>query len=236
MNVYKNDFNPLSPSNMATVGTDNTTIPAMMLEYAAYTEEKRLRKKKKQKQRSSSKKQHARRSPRKSRQQDVADNDDQGESDNDSNSPNYSSSSASSSSSQQQEYRKWMKKRSKLLEKERAKLIQQWRAEARLEEEQSKRMQESNLWQNRLRRYYDEEYADSAFALNLFKYMAWAEEFIANLPLTVGGIALAFANLGVVWVRNCSTTITTITTFFMTTQVLFLTSLLWLLLFCPLLL
>lgn len=35
----------------------------------------------------------------------------------------------------------------------------------------------------------------------LFLLFAWSESFFANLPLTIGAIALSIANLGVVWFK-----------------------------------
>lgn len=106
----------------------------------------------------------------------------------------YSSSSASSN-----DYHRWMKKRSRMLEKERSKLIKKWREEARAEEEAERAEQESRRWYNRLNRYMDSEFG--GLFETVFKFLTWAEAFIANIPLTINAIALAIANLGVVWFK-----------------------------------
>ena len=38
-------------------------------------------------------------------------------------------------------------------------------------------------------------------SVQLFIVFAWTESFIGNLPLTIGAIALASANLGVDWFK-----------------------------------
>jgi hypothetical protein len=35
----------------------------------------------------------------------------------------------------------------------------------------------------------------------LVKFLMWMESFVANLPLSIGAIALSIANLGVVWFK-----------------------------------
>jgi hypothetical protein len=35
----------------------------------------------------------------------------------------------------------------------------------------------------------------------LFTFLTWLESFFANLPLTIGAIALSIATLGVVWFK-----------------------------------
>jgi hypothetical protein len=88
-----------------------------------------------------------------------------------------------------------MKKRSKILEKEREKLISQWKVEAQAEEAANREKLEYNRWDRRLGRHIDKE------AGTFLKFLTWAEAFIANLPLTIGAIALANATLGVVWFK-----------------------------------
>ena len=97
------------------------------------------------------------------------------------------------------DYQRWLKKRARLLEKERNKLIKQWRKEAKAEEEAKRKEREEKRWDNRLRRHFHEVWGD--FFGRMFKHLTWAEAFIANLPLTIGGVALAFANLGVDWFK-----------------------------------
>ena len=106
----------------------------------------------------------------------------------------YSSSSASS-----QDYHRWMKKRSRLLEKERTKLMKKWREEAKAEEETIRLEREKKLWYNRLGRYLHSEFGHLFEAA--YKFLTWGEAFIANIPLTINAIALAMANLGVVWFK-----------------------------------
>lgn len=92
-----------------------------------------------------------------------------------------------------------MQNRARLLEQERAKLIKQWREEARAEEDASRRSTDDILCWGRLH-----QKIDSQMRLLLdrsFKIFTWLEAFIANLPLTIGAIALAITNLGVVWFK-----------------------------------
>ena len=113
--------------------------------------------------------------------------------------PAEDSASYSSSSASSQDYQRWMKKRSRLLEKERTKLMKKWREEAREEEEAARMAAENKRWYNRLGRYMDSEFG-SVFE-SCFKFLTWAEAFVANIPLTINAIALATANLGVVWFK-----------------------------------
>jgi hypothetical protein len=156
--------------SVATVRAGNTTAS---LGYDYEQAKKSRRKKKKSRQRS-----------RKSRQ-DQSD----GSSD-----ASHSSSSASS-----QDYHLWMKKRSRVLDKERTKLIKKWRSEARAEEEEERREQDNKMWNRRLYVYMEEEFGHVIKAV--IKFLTWFEAFIANIPLTINAIALAVANLGVVWFK-----------------------------------
>jgi hypothetical protein len=92
-----------------------------------------------------------------------------------------------------------MHKRASILEKEREKLIKQWRAEARAEDEAVRKREEENRWDRRVARYLESEF--TRFMDKSFKFFAWGESFIANLPLTIGAIALALATLGVDWFK-----------------------------------
>jgi hypothetical protein len=92
-----------------------------------------------------------------------------------------------------------MKKRSKLLEKEREKLIAQWKIEAQAEEIANREKSENGRLDRRLGRHIDQEVG--AFLDRSLKFLTWAEAFIANIPLTIGAIALANATLGVVWFK-----------------------------------
>jgi hypothetical protein len=104
-----------------------------------------------------------------------------------------------SSSESSQDYQRWTKKRAKILEKEREKLIAQWKAEAMAEELASREQREKGRWGRRIGRHLDSEV--STFLDSSLKFLAWFESFIANLPLTIGAIALANATLGVVWFK-----------------------------------
>jgi hypothetical protein len=109
------------------------------------------------------------------------------------------SSSQSQNSTSDKDYKRWLKKRARLLEKERGKLIKQWRMEAKADEKAAQQEAEDNQWYNRLYRYGMEVWKDQS--KRMYKKLTWVEAFIANLPLTIGGVALAFANLGVDWFK-----------------------------------
>lgn len=86
-----------------------------------------------------------------------------------------------------------------MLEKERANLLEQWKAEARAEASHSRREQETNQWSRRIASsFHDELRKFQNLTYRAFTYM---EAFIANLPLTIGAIALAIVTLGVVWFK-----------------------------------
>lgn len=110
-----------------------------------------------------------------------------------------SDASVSSSSASSQDHRYWINNRAKLLDQERAKLIKQWREEARQAEHVARRERQSNMWHRRLGRHLEAQYR--SFLDLSFKFFVWLEMFIANLPLTIGAIALAVANLGVDWFK-----------------------------------
>lgn len=82
---------------------------------------------------------------------------------------------------------------------ERASLIKQWREEAKAEEDARRREQEYNRWYRKLGRYFESKF--EGLSGRIIKKLAWTEAFIANIPLTIGGIALATANLGVDWFK-----------------------------------
>lgn len=104
-----------------------------------------------------------------------------------------------STSDSSYDYRKWTQKRARMLEKERAKLIEQWKAEARAEAEFSRRQQEANQWDRRLGRYLGAEIRKNYN--RSIRFLMSIETFIANLPLTLGAIAMAVVTLGVVWFK-----------------------------------
>jgi hypothetical protein len=86
----------------------------------------------------------------------------------------------------------WLDKQEDLIERERAKFIEQWKKEAREEQERKR-------WYRRCCRSAGSWLGD--FRSEIVKYFRWGRFFIANLPPTVGAIALASANLGVDWFK-----------------------------------
>ena len=99
------------------------------------------------------------------------------------------------------DHRKWTKKRSRsrMLEKERSKLIEQWKVEAKAEAELLRKERESNRWHRRLWETIVHEL--QTFGLKAFRCLTIIEKFIGNLPLTIGAVALAVVTLGVVWFK-----------------------------------
>lgn len=85
-----------------------------------------------------------------------------------------------------------MKRKAKFLAEEKARIIEKWKKEAQEEAEH-------NRWDRRLGRYFKS--MGGHIAVKLFVVFAWMESFIGNLPLTIGAIALASANLGVDWFK-----------------------------------
>ena len=75
-----------------------------------------------------------------------------------------------------------------MLEKERSKLIEQWKAEAREEAELSRRDQQAKM-------------CVAATCTLGTKWLFALETFVANLPLTIGAVAMAVVTLGVVWFK-----------------------------------
>jgi len=120
------------------------------------------------------KKRKKRRSRKKSRHADDSDS-----------SSSYTSTSGSSRDP-------WLKHKAKFLAEEKARIIEKWKKEAQEEAER-------NRWDRRLWRYF--ESMGGHIAVKLFVVFAWMESFIGNLPLTIGAIALASANLGVDWFK-----------------------------------
>jgi hypothetical protein len=110
-----------------------------------------------------------------------------------------SSESSQDSSDSDFDHRKWTKKRARMLEKERAKLIEQWKAEARQEAELLRKQEESNRWYRRLWRSMSQQLRD--FGVATFRALTLVENFIGNIPLTIGAVALAIVTLGVVWFK-----------------------------------
>ena len=111
----------------------------------------------------------------------------------------HSSESSQDSSDSSFDYRKWTKKRARMLEKERAKLIEQWKVEAKAEAELLRKEEESNRWYRRLWRTIVDQLHN--FGMKAFRCLTIVEKFIGNLPLTIGAVALAVVTLGVVWFK-----------------------------------
>ena len=86
-----------------------------------------------------------------------------------------------------------------MLEKERSKLIEQWKAEARMEAEISRREEDANRWYRRAGRSFARQF--HGFKNKAYRTMTLVEAFIANLPLTIGAVAMAVVTLGVVWFK-----------------------------------
>jgi hypothetical protein len=106
-----------------------------------------------------------------------------------------SSDSDPNSSEEEFDYRQWTKERARMLEKERSKLIQQWKAEARAEaESMRKEEQSSHCWRLFAARFNE-------LGNEMFRLSTLIEAFIGNLPLTIGAVAMAVVTLGVVWFK-----------------------------------
>jgi hypothetical protein len=86
-----------------------------------------------------------------------------------------------------------------MLEKERNKLIEQWKAEARMEAQISRREEESSRWYRKSGRSL--MLGLRRFKMQGYRTMTRIEAFIANLPLTIGAVAMAVVTLGVVWFK-----------------------------------
>lgn len=109
-------------------------------------------------------------------------------------SSSVSTSSASSRSDHSRVYNQEI-----IMDKERQKLYRKWKAEVLAQDEAKRKENEENRWYRRLYRYVKSE--TSFFVGGLFGALIWTESFLANLPLIIGAIALAFANLGVDWYK-----------------------------------
>jgi hypothetical protein len=115
--------------------------------------------------------------------------------------PDSDSSSENSQDSSDSDFdqRKWTKKKARVFEKERAKLIDQWKAEAREEAELLRKEEETNRWYRRMWSTTSEQFRH--FGVTIFRCLILVETFIGNLPLTIGAVALAIVTLGVVWFK-----------------------------------
>jgi len=114
----------------------------------------------------------------------------------DTDSDEYEISASSESSSQ---YRRWARKKARILEEERAKLIAQWKAEAMAEEERKRKEREQSLWYNRLRRWG--RHQSRRVAVRSSRALTAVGSFISNMPLTINAVALSIVTLGVVWFK-----------------------------------
>lgn len=106
-------------------------------------------------------------------------------------SPNESSDSGASDSSM--DYRRWAIKRARMLEKESAKNMEQWKAAFLAKEEKKRQEEEKN--RRRFSRWFAKVWS------SLIQFIGSIEMFIANLPLAIGAVALAIVTLGVVWFK-----------------------------------
>ena len=86
-----------------------------------------------------------------------------------------------------------------MLEKERAKLMEQWKAEARADAEMAHKQEEANPWPKRMRQAVNTGMGNAKHTA--FRMFIFLEAFIANLPLTIGAVAMAVVTLGVVWFK-----------------------------------
>lgn len=117
---------------------------------------------------------------------------------------NLSSDEEGIANNNQEDFRKWTKKRARVLEKERNRLMAQWKAEAQQEAAWSSRYQRTPMASNddgpgTLDRKWQ---ALSMFwSHHISRIVVTVETFVANLPLTIGAIAMAIVTLGVVWFK-----------------------------------
>ena len=102
---------------------------------------------------------------------------------------------SSSSSSFQHSQRRQMR----ILEKERSRLIAQWKAEALAEAEQARKEYEANRWDRKLGECLERTF--SPIRSSWMNTWIKVETIISNIPLTIGAIALAIVMLGVVWFK-----------------------------------
>lgn len=104
-------------------------------------------------------------------------------------------SSFSASSAEPSQYRRWARKKDRLLEREKARLISQWRAE----EEARRKQEEHNRWYKRFSRWSGNQSYQIGMTTN--KLLTSTGAFISNMPLTINAVALAIVTLGVVWFK-----------------------------------
>ena len=93
-------------------------------------------------------------------------------------------------------YQQWTQNKDRLLGKERAQLIAQWKAEAREEAELRRRE-----FRHRSRSNSDFDRMWEKLSKLLYGIFAVAATFLANLPSTIGAVAMSVVTLGVVWFK-----------------------------------
>jgi hypothetical protein len=81
------------------------------------------------------------------------------------------------------DYRQWTKKRARMLERERAQLVEQWKAEARAAAESSRNDEELNNWRRQTWMFIVLEL--QKIGTLTFRMLTFVEVFIGNLPLTI---------------------------------------------------
>jgi hypothetical protein len=86
-----------------------------------------------------------------------------------------------------------------MLARERTKLIDQWKAEARAETERVRKEVEMNRWYRRLSRSLEAHM--KILLMHVMNFLGFVVIFISNLPITIGAVALAIVTLGVVWFK-----------------------------------
>ena len=102
-------------------------------------------------------------------------------------------------SSSSSSYQVSSRRQKRILEKERTRLIAQWKAEALAEAEAARKEYEAHRWDRRFAEYMETSCAP--FLNGWMKIWTEVETFISNLPLTIGAVALAIVTLGVVWFK-----------------------------------
>uniref|UniRef100_A0A6U6DSM2 Uncharacterized protein n=1 Tax=Odontella aurita TaxID=265563 RepID=A0A6U6DSM2_9STRA len=110
----------------------------------------------------------------------------------------YTSDSSESSDYRGERGRSGRKPRS-AFEREREKLMDEWKAEARAEIEAMRAEEETRKWHNRAKLWSAEKTAN--LATGTAKFFANLEAIISNMPSTIGAVAMAIVTLGVVWFK-----------------------------------
>jgi hypothetical protein len=91
------------------------------------------------------------------------------------------------------DHREWVRKKTaRMLEKERMKLIAQWKAEAMKEAQLAREEEEANRWHRRISRSLETRF--TTYLGKAFRFLSLLEGFICNMPLTIGAVALAIVS------------------------------------------